>query len=101
MSNHIELFIERVVGLMADRLDERNKANKAKIRAMMIDKGHKAHPYLKGQYNRHHPETGDNIALRNARKANNSKPSPELVAGAAKEKRRRAAEYKFNVGKVK
>ena len=28
-NTHIELFIERVVGLMADRLDERNKGNKA------------------------------------------------------------------------
>ena len=98
MSNHIELFVERVVGLMADRLDERNKANKAKIRAMMIDKGHKAHPYLKG-YHKGDP-VEDEKALRVSRREKNSKPSPELVAGAAKEKRIRAAEYKFNVGKV-
>jgi hypothetical protein len=103
MSNHIELFIERVVGLMADRLDERSKASQAKRdakRARLIAQGHEREPYLKGQWRRHPPKVADDRALVAARKKINSTPTPEEVAKGAQEERRRAAEYKYNVGKV-
>ena len=91
-NTHIELFIERVVALMADRLDERNKANKAKIRAWMIAKGHEEDPDLKGSYGGDPVE--DEKALKVARRANRSIPSPEKVALTAKRNRERAADYK-------
>jgi len=94
-NTHIELFIERVVGLMADRLDERSeasKANQAKIRAWMIAQGHREDPDLKGSHGGDPVE--DEKALRVARRVNKNKPSPEKVALTAKRNRERAADYK-------
>jgi hypothetical protein len=44
-NTHIELFIERVVGLMADRLDEGNKGNED-----IKDKGKKDNKAIKNLY---------------------------------------------------